>query len=276
MVRLKKEQEGEPTPQASVDTGSTVIQSVDRALAILELIAAAGGVETLNNISSISGLNISTCHHLISTLSRRKYVVRAAGRGAYALGPQIQMLASAFNADADLLRRAEPWIEKINEVTGETVHLATLQGDDLVTLVKRDARHAVRVDSGMLGKSDASHATATGKAILAWLDEAEVNRILQAKGMKAYTPKTITNPIMLFEELRSIRKVGYSMDREEFQPHVVCVGAAIVGNDGVVLGSISASTPIMRADTDHLALMRLEVMNAARALSQEPQESGNA
>ncbi|MES2534249.1 MAG: IclR family transcriptional regulator [Pseudomonadota bacterium] len=275
-MRSKKEQEGEVSQQPSGDAGSTVIQSVDRALAILELIAAAGGVETLNNISTISGLNISTCHHLIATLSRRKYVVRAEGRGAYALGPQIQMLARAFNSDADLLRRAEPWIDKINEVTGETVHLATLQGDDLVTLVKRDARHAVRVDSGMIGKSAASHATATGKAILAGLDEAEVERILRTKGMKAYTPKTITDPAILLAELRTVRQDGYAMDREEFQPHVVCIGAAIVGAGGLILGSISASTPIMRADKDHLELMRREVMDAAQALSQAQQETGNA
>lgn len=275
-MRSKKQGEGEAPLHLSGDTGSRTIQSVDRALAILELIAAAGGVETLNNISTISGLNISTCHHLIATLSRRKYVVRAKGRGAYALGPQIQMLASSFNAEADLLRRAEPWIEKVNEVTGETVHLATLQGDDLVTLVKRDARYAVRVDSGMLGKSDASHATATGKAILAWLEETEVERILKAKGMKAFTPQTIVQPKTLLKELRVVRRDGYSMDREEFQPHVVCIGAAIIGAGGLVLGSISASTPIMRANKEHLELMRQEVRKAAQALSQEQQEAGNA
>ncbi|MGV6875201.1 IclR family transcriptional regulator [Pseudochelatococcus sp. B33] len=248
-------------------SGGKIVQSVDRALTIVEIIAAAGGIETLNNISSISGLNISTCHHLIATLSRRNYIVRAEGRGAYALGPQIQFLASAFNAEKDLLRRAEPWIDRINEATGETVHLATMQGDDMVTLVKRDARHAVRVDSGMIGKSAAAHATATGKALLAWMEEAEVRRILDIRGMKAFTPKTVTDPQALFAELETVRSDGFSMDREEFQPHVVCIGAAIMGPGGRAIGSISASTPIMRADEDHLALMREEVMTAARALS---------
>ena len=66
------------------------------------------------------------------------------------------------------------FIERINQVTGETVHLAVLQGDELVTILKREARHAVRVDTGTLGKSNAAHATATGKAILAWLPEDEI------------------------------------------------------------------------------------------------------
>lgn len=249
------------------EIGSTIVQSVDRALAIMEIIAAAGGVETLNNISAVSGLNVSTCHHLIATLSKRNYVVRAEGRGAYALGPQIQTLASAFRSEEDLLRRAQPWIDRVNEVTGETVHLATIQGDDLVTLVKRDARHAVRVDSGMIGKSAAAHATATGKALLAWMKTSDVERILAGKGMRAFTPKTITDAAVLFRELSDIRAEGFSMDREEFQPHVVCIGAAIIGPHGQAIGSISASTPIMRADDNHLGLMRQEVMGAAQALS---------
>ncbi|MEO9340775.1 IclR family transcriptional regulator [Mesorhizobium sp. SB112] len=268
-MNTKPQLEGAVSRKSSDDTGSTIVQSVDRALAILEVIAAAGGVETLNNISTISGLNISTCHHLIATLSKRRYVVRAEGRGAYALGPQIQMLASAFNSDEDLLRRAEPWIDKINKMTGETVHLATIQGDDLVTLVKRDARHAVRVDSGMIGKSAAAHATATGKAMLAFLPRQDVRRLLETKGMKAFTPKTIVDAETLFTELDSIREAGFSMDREEFQPHVVCVGAAIIGAGGIVVGSLSASTPIMRADEEHLDLMRQEVVAAAKELSMD-------
>jgi len=266
-LNTKVDLERVATRQRSDDPGGTIVQSVDRALAILEIIAAAGGVETLNNISAKSGLNISTCHHLIGTLTRRNFTVRAEGRGTYALGPQIQMLASAYNSEQDLLRRAEPWIDRINETTGETVHLATMQGDDMVTLVKRDARHAVRVDSGMIGKSASAHATATGKALLAWMTEGDVRRILDAKGMKAFTPQTLTDSEALFAELETIRATGFSTDREEFQPHVVCIGAAILGPGGKAIGSISASTPIMRANEEHLSLMRHEVMAAAEALS---------
>lgn len=80
----------------------------------------------------MSGLNVSTCRHLIWTLSKRNYVIRAEGRGAYALGPQIHTLATAFRPEEDLLRRAQPWIDRVNEVTGETVHLAPIQGDELL------------------------------------------------------------------------------------------------------------------------------------------------
>ena len=73
------------------------------------------------------------------------------------------------------------------------MHLAVLQGDNIVTLVKREARHAVRVDTGMLGKPDAPHATATGKAMIAWLPEDQIRRMITADGMKRFTDKTIVD-----------------------------------------------------------------------------------
>lgn len=245
------------------------VQSVERALALLELLAEAGGEASLAELSQRSGLNVSTCHHLLATLVARNYVTRGSVRGSYAMGAQILALAGVCSRQVDLPRRAEPFIDQINQMTGETVHLAVLQGDDLVTLLKRDARHAVRVDAGTIGKSAACHATATGKSILAWLPEDETRRILQLKGMTAFTPATITQPEALLEELRLVRRNGFAEDHEEFQPHVVCVGAAIRDHGGAVVGAISASTPLMRASGEHLALMRQEVVSAARDLSAE-------
>jgi IclR family transcriptional regulator, acetate operon repressor len=136
-------------------------------------------------------------------------------------------------------------------------------------VLKRESRHAVRVDTGTLGKSSAAHATSTGKAILAWLPEDEISRIVQSQGMKAFTPNTITDYAALIEELRLVRRNGYAMDREEYQPGVICVGTAIRDHSGAVVGSISASAPTMRADKEHLARMRDQVVTAARELSGE-------
>ena len=99
------------------------------------------------------------------------------GRRLYALGARILYLGHAC-LQVDLPRRAQPYIEHINQATGETVHLAALQGDTVVTLAVREARHAVRVDTGKIGEVDAPHATAIGKAMLAWLPEDEMRRIL--------------------------------------------------------------------------------------------------
>lgn len=250
------------------------IQSVDRAITLLEAIAEAGGETTLTELSRRTGLNISTCHHLLSTLVDRGYVAKVPVRRSYALGARILYLSNACLRQVDLPARAAPFIEQINEKTGETVHLAVLQGDALMKVAKRESRHPVRVDTGTLGKTDAAHATATGKAMLAWLPEDDMRRIL-SHGMTRFTPNTITEWPALIEALRHVRSNGYAVDHEEYQPGVICIGAAIRDRTGAVVGAISASTPTMRASDDHLDLVREQVVSAVRALSAELGEPGS-
>ena len=250
------------------------IQSVDRAITLLEAIAEAGGETTLTEVSRRTRLNISTCHHLLSTLVQRGYVAKVPVRRSYALGARILYLSNACLTQVDLPARAAPFIEQINEKTGETVHLAVLQGDAMMKVAKRESRHPVRVDTGTLGKTDAPHATASGKAMLAWLPEADMRRVL-SHGLNRYTPKTITEWPDLIEALRHVRRNGYAMDDEEYQPGVICIGAAIRDQNGAVVGAISASTPTMRASEDHLRLVREEVLGAVRTLSAELGELGS-
>lgn len=243
------------------------IQSVDRALFLLETIAEAGGEATLTELATRTGLNISTCHHLLATLIQRGFAAKVPGRRLYALGARIIYLGHAC-LQVDLPRRAQPYLEAVNQATGETVHLAALQGDNVMTLSVREARHDVRVETGRVGKVEAPHATSVGKAILAWLPEEEIKRIL-AGGMKRFTDKTITDFPALLESLRIVRRNGYAIDREEFLPGVICVGAAIRDQAGTVIGAISASTPTMRASDEHIALIRDEITAATRGLSAE-------
>ncbi len=244
------------------------IQSVDRAVSLLEAIAEAGGECTLTQLSHRTQLNISTCHHLLSTLVARGYVAKVPVRRSYALGARILYLSNACLRQVDLPARAAPFIEKINERTGETVHLAVLQGDAMMKVAKRESRHPVRVDTGTLGKTDAAHATATGKAMLAWLPEDDMRRVL-SHGLTRFTPKTICEWPSLIEALRHVRRNGYAVDDEEYQPGVICIGAAIRDHNGAVVGAISASTPTMRANDEHLSLVREQVCAAVRALSAE-------
>jgi IclR family acetate operon transcriptional repressor len=249
------------------------VQSVDRALALIDVLATSPGSLQLTELAQRTGLNISTGHHLLATLVKWGYVARAPGR-RYALGARGLHLAQSFLKQVDLPRRAQPHVERISADTGETVHLAVLQGDAVVTLLKREGRHAVRVDTGAVGSSDAAHATALGKAMLAWLPEHEIRRILEATGMAAFTPNTITSVDALIEELRLVRRNGHAVDREEYQPGVTGVGAAVRNHVGAVVGAISASAPTLRAGEGHLARMRDSVMGAARALSAEFGEQG--
>ena len=243
------------------------IQSVDRALFLLESIAEAGGETTLTDLSQRTGLNISTCHHLLATLVQRGFAAKVPGKRLYALGARILHLGQACR-QVDLPRRALPYLEAVNRATGETVHLAVVQGDSVVTLAVRETRHAVRVDTGRIGKIAAPHATSVGKAILAWLPDDEMSRIV-AGGLKRCSDNTITDFAALVDDLKRVRRDGYALDREEHLPGVICVGAAIRDQAGTVLCGISASTPTQRGTDEHIALMRDEITAAARALSAE-------
>jgi IclR family acetate operon transcriptional repressor len=251
------------------------IQSVDRAVTLLETIAEMGGEATLTGLATRTRLNISTCHHLLATLLKWGFVAKVPGRRSYALGGRILYLSQICLRQVDLPRRVQPYIERINQATGETVHLCVLQGEQMVTMLRREARHAVRVDTGALGRLEAPHATALGKAMLAWLPEDEVRRIVETSGADKFTPNTITDFAALIEELRLVRRKGYAIDREEFQPGVICIGAAIRDHSGAVVGSISASTPAMRATEAHLDEMREQVMASTRELSAELGEPGS-
>jgi IclR family acetate operon transcriptional repressor len=243
------------------------IQSVDRAITLLEVIADAGGEATLTEIAARAELNISTSHHLLSTLVRRGYVAKVPGRRSYALGGRILELGYACLRQIDLPRRAEPFIARLSEATGEAVHLVTLKGETMVTLARREAR--TMSGPGTMIRPDGAHAKASGKAILAWLPEHEAKRVTTAQGMIKFTPNTITEWPALNEDLRFVRRNSYSMDREEYQSGYICFGAAVRDYQGAVIASISASTPLVRATEEHLKLMRDEVVDAANSLSAE-------
>lgn len=243
------------------------VQSVERALDLIEIVAAAGGEATLTQISAGSGLNISTCHHLLATLLAKGYVAKLPGKRTYVLGSRILYLGSQCLKQVNLPQRSQRVIDALNARTREAVQLAVLQGDELVTVLRKEALHPVRVDAAALGKTSAAHATATGKAILAWLPETEIARMIATKGLPSFTAKTITDLAMLLEELRLVRRHGYAMDREEFQQGVICVGSAIRDYAGAVVGAISVSIPSFRASEETIVQIRDEVLAAVRSLS---------
>jgi IclR family acetate operon transcriptional repressor len=252
-------------PQIGGERGG--IQSVDRALLILDLIAESGGTASLSSIAERGGINISTCHHLISTLANWGYVSQAQGTKSYSLGSRILHLSAACLRHVGLPPLAQPFVDQINESTGEAVQLVVMQGTDLIGILRREARHAVRVDVGIGGKLNAAHATASGKAILAWISESERDRILSEKGLTSFTPKTITSREALIEELRLVRRTGFAVDREEFQKGVLCVGAVVRDHAGAVVGAISTSVPNYRATVAHVQLIRTELLKATQDLS---------
>lgn len=246
-----------------------IIQSVDRAIDVLEALARQETECTLNEIGAQAGINLSTCHHVLNTLMRRGYVGQNRRTKMYYLGNKALELAQARSRQIDLVRIATPVMRRLRQDTGESVHLARMQGHDLTILVALDSPQPVRVDGSLPGLSSAAHATAHGKAILAWLPETEIAAIFADKGMFAFTDNTLTSLGELLQELALVRRHGYATDMEEFQSGVVSVGQAIRDHTGAVIASISCSAPAMRATEEHLGKLTESVRQAAKELSSE-------
>jgi IclR family acetate operon transcriptional repressor len=243
------------------------IQSVERALDLLEILAEANGEMALNELAGKSGLNISTCHHLLATLIKRGFAGQTPRTRSYFLGPRITDLSESRLKQFNLLDVAMPELRRLNDLTLESVHLAVMQGVSLITLAKLESKLPIRVGTDDALKTDAAHATATGKAILAWLPEAEIARVIAHRNLKRFTEKTISTISELIEDLRLVRRNGYALDNEELQPGVVCVGSAIRDHSGAVIGSISCSMPRMRADGDHMDVVRRSVIECTSLIS---------
>jgi IclR family acetate operon transcriptional repressor len=262
--------DGAPSHATAVDRtkGGRTIQSIERALDLLDILATGDSEFALHEIAARAGLNNSTCHHLLATLVKRGYVGRNRRTRAYFLGARITELSNSRLKQFNLTDIAMPELKQLNETTRESVHLAVMQGHALVTLAKLESRLPVRVGSDETGKTNAAHATATGKAILAWLPEPEIARVIASNGLARFTEKTIGSIAGLMEDLRLTRRNGYAIDSEEFQPGVVCIGAAIRDHAGAVIGSISCSMPLMRANGKARDKVKTAVKLCAAAISE--------
>lgn len=247
--------------------GSRTIRSVDRALDVLEALAGADRPLHLNQVAMRAGLNVSTCHHMLATLEQRGYVDREKHDRTYFLGSKVFELSSSRVRQISVIEEAMPELRRLNEVTRESVHLAVMQGTRLATIAKLDSNQAIRVGTDGMRKDGAAHATATGKAILAWLPENEIAAVIADHGLPTFTQKTLVTIGDLLEDLRHVRRNGYAVDDEEFQPGVKCVGAAIRDHTGAVIASISCSMPVVRATDEQFDFVKSAVLESAKSLS---------
>ncbi len=245
------------------------IQSVDRAIDVLEVLAQSGEELPLKEIARKTGLNVSTCHHLLATLVNRGYVGRSRLGRLYFIGGKVSELSRRRFSQFNIVEVAMPELRRLNQQTGETVSLSVLQGHELVTLARLDSSHPVRVGSSNTSEAMATHATAAGKAILAWLPDAEIAKVLSETGLRKYTDKTITDMDAFTEELRHVRRNGFATDREEFQPGVRCIGSAVRDYNGAVIAAVSCSMPEMRAKKELLERVRDTVRRSAKKLSEQ-------
>lgn len=254
-----------PTPQD--DQRGRTIQSVDRALNILETVAGERDGMTVSEISELTELNISTCHHLITTLLHRGFLIHLGRKRGYALGPKLGELLELDERETDPAALLGDDLRAFSEKLGHGVQFAVLSDCSLMTKISISDPNGMVTEPDEIEKMTALHATATGKAILAWIPDTELVRVISANGLKQYTPRTITTLSGLVEELRLSRRLKFSVDDEEFREGIVCIGAAIREGAGAVVGSISVTVAAERATEDYRQHLVREVIGAANTFS---------
>lgn len=235
--------------------------SIDKALTVLEALAEHSRV---TDIAAGTGLPKSTVHRILQSLVGWGFA-RTDGAGGYLPGPRILTLAGKVMSRFDPAQHADSALQALRDHTGFTVHFAIRGGDEAVYVRKLEGLRPYQMGS-RVGMSMALHSTSIGKAVLAGLPDGEVAAIIGRTGLAPHTTRTITDTGVLLSHLAEIRRRGYSVDDEENENGIRCVGAAVFDHTGAVMGGISVSGLAFDVDPADDTLSA-EVMAAARDVS---------
>jgi IclR family KDG regulon transcriptional repressor len=222
-----------------------VVPAVIRALDILELFLGRAELSAREVVDRLD-LPRTTVHELLVTLVERSYLVAVPGQPVrYRLGLPVFELGAAFAGRLDLVREAQGVARDVAAACDEAVHVAVLDGADVIYLVKVDSTHPVRMVSGV-GLRLPAHCTAVGKVLLSGLRRAELDAVLAKDPLPGMTPDSITEPDRLREHLDGVRADGLATDLGESDSAMRCVAAAVRDHTGAVVAAMSLSAPIIR------------------------------
>jgi IclR family acetate operon transcriptional repressor len=237
-------------------SNDAAVRSVDRAISILDLLAAGGG-RTGADVARELRVHRSTALRLLSTLERHGLVERDPRTARYSLGRRLAQLASVVTGEFDLRHVARPVCEHLATAAGETATLDVLVGDVIVPIEQATASTSV-VSVNWLGGRYPVHCTASGKAIAAFASDALRERLL-ALPLDRVTPHTITDATKLAAQLDEVRRSGIARTHEELEVGLDAIAAPVFGPAGDVVAALDVSGPSHRVRTGaHLERLTLE------------------
>lgn len=206
---------------------------------VVAVLDALGTARRVADLAVSTGLPKSTVHRILQDLVLDGFC-EVDDAGGYRPGPRFVGLAGRVVGRLDAVAGADPALARLRDATGATVHLGVLSGDEAVYVRKLEASKPYRMAS-RVGMAVPLHCTAIGKAILAALPEDEAVAIVTRAGQPPRTPRTLATVEDLLADLVRTRDRGWSLDDEENELGVVCVGAPVFGSSGKVLGAVSIS-----------------------------------
>lgn len=239
-------------------------QSFSRSISVLQLIADAGEPVSRAELLDLCDLTRPTLYRIIASLEAEGLIEQAAGN-RYRPGARLINLSRHALAQNDVRRVAEPFLMRLRDQTGETVHLAVRSGRAMTYIDKMESREAVRMAS-TIGTRVAFHSTSVGRAFLSAMPPATAEELIGQIGLEAMTPATITDPGQLLRSLQQVRGQGFVQELEENEPGITCFGAAILDAPDHPVAAISISVPLYRlAVEDHYTRPLLDTVAAISA-----------
>jgi DNA-binding IclR family transcriptional regulator len=241
------------------------LRSVTRALRSLELIGEAGELG-VTELGRRLGVHKATASRLASTLAEHGFVERDPVTERYRLGFALVALAGSAMSNLDLVRTARPVLEDLAERTRETVNLGVMAGDAVVYLDQVTGTRSI-VAVNWVGRRTPLHDTSNGKVLLAYANEADVERVL-SRPLERATPSTICDPGELREQLALVRERGWAQTLEELEEGLNAVAAPVRDAGGTVVSALSVSGPAFRMPEVDLPRIARTTVDAAAAISQ--------
>ena len=242
------------------------IQSVSRALSILTLFSAAKTHLGISEIGKALNLSNPTVHGLVRTLLENGFLVQDADTKKYCLGIRNYELGHYFLGSSRVYQAGAAATHRLTQNTGLNTRLAIRDEDSIVAILSVYSRPE-KFKYFQVGPRLPNYCTSLGKAILAWLAPDELAQYLERNRLISYTPQTITDRKRLLEDLDQAKLRGYSIDREEALPGVVCAAAPIFGKGAEPIASVSISAGADLLSRDNISELTDELIQAAHEIS---------
>ncbi len=243
------------------------VQSLERAFSILESISGSSQPMSLADLTRATGLHTSTAFHLIKTLIVLGYVVQDEAK-RYRIGPRLFMQAAGAFNEVELVNLAMPHLQRLAEETGETTHLAVRADSGIAVIAKVDARSSIR-SSERVGIVRPAYCTAIGKVLLSALSKQDLDAYLRRGPFEAYTPKTVTSPAALREEINRVAAAGLAYDDAEFNHELRCIAAPVRNFTQQTIAAFGISGPVWRVTQKDMQRLGARVAAIADGLSHD-------
>lgn len=238
---------------------------LDRSILLLQVLATGPVEKRLSDLSE-AGLHKSTAFRLLEALRRHRMVAVNESTGTYRLGLGLFELGMAAVSRLDVGQCAPPFLDALVAETGESASLGLFEDPEVVHILRVESAHPLRLPA-LAGRRSPAYCTGIGKAILAHLEPERLEKYLSEVTLHARTPRTLTDPEALRQDLRRVRLRGWSLDDEEIFPGLRCVAAPIFDFEGRVVAGMSVAGPTMRIPRDLLPRFAAKVMSAANEVS---------